>query len=268
MLIKPVSLARDLQLLDTPVAYIRRSDIHLLTARRNAWNSTMLNHYRTIEPTFSNVGSAWNAAERRRKPGTYFEISEERSLVFDLAVFSLVVTHVNAFSPFSSWKIPAAMNVRDSPITGLDAFNMFAGSRYREMVSGWRISDGEPDVLIGIVKSSALRTSDDQSKNRLWRSSVQSGGKMMFNIRQRMEVRDAYLKGISEGLAHLTLQKYPVHEIFLWDGEYFCRKDKTKLVISEPERLVGDGYPVRLTEAPEPSAFCSVCLRWFDGTRH
>ena len=129
MLIRPVSLTRDLQSLDTPVAYIRRSDIHLLTARRNAWNNTMINRYSASEPAYTTVMSAWKEAELRRKPGTYFEIDETPSLVFDLDGISLVVTHLNASSPFKSWKIPAEMTNRDSPITGLDVIDMFASIR-------------------------------------------------------------------------------------------------------------------------------------------
>jgi hypothetical protein len=267
MLIKPVSLPRDLQLLDTPVAYIRRSDVHLLTARRNAWHSTTLKHYSTNAPAFSTVTSACESAELRRRPGTYFVIDEKPSLVFDLDGLSLVVTHLNASPRFSSWKIPAAMTDRDSPITGLEVFNMFAGSRYREATSGWRISDGEPDVIVGIVESAALATSDGQGQIQLRRSSIQSGGRMTFSIEQRTDANAAHLERIIEELGHLTHQKYPVHEIYQWGGEYFCEKDTRKLYDTEPQRLSDYGYPVSLTEAPEPSTFCSACFRWFSGAR-
>jgi hypothetical protein len=50
MLIKPVSLPRDLHLLDNPVAYIRRSNVRLLTARRNTWHSRTLKRYSTAAP--------------------------------------------------------------------------------------------------------------------------------------------------------------------------------------------------------------------------
>ena len=83
MLIKPVSLPRDLQLLDTPVAYVA-DPMSLLTARRNAWHSTTLKRYSTNTPAFSTVTSACKSAELRRRPGTYFVIDEKPSLVFDL----------------------------------------------------------------------------------------------------------------------------------------------------------------------------------------
>lgn len=266
MLIKPVSLHRDLHQLDTPVAYIRRSDVHLLTARRNAWHSTTLKRYSTTAPAFSTVTSACESAELRRRPGTYFVIDEKPSLVFDLAELSLVVTHLNASPPFRSWEIPEAMTDRDSPITGLEVFNMFAGSRYRDGASGWRISDGEPDIIVGIVESAALATSD-RGQILLRRSSIQSSGRMTFSIEQRTDANAAHLERIIEGLGHLTHQKYPVHEIYKWGGEYFCEKDTSELYHAEPQRLIDYGYPVRLTEAPEPSTFCSVCFRWFSGAR-
>ncbi|MHA7297211.1 hypothetical protein [Pseudarthrobacter sp. MDT3-1] len=267
MLIKPVSLPRDLHLLDTPVAYVRRSDVHLLTARRNAWHSTTLNNYRTTAPAFSTVMSAWESAELRRAPGTYFVIDERPSLVFDLDGLSLVVIHLNASPRFGSWKIPAAMTDRDSPITGLEVFNMFAGSRYREATSGWRISDGEPDVIVGILESAALSTSDGQAQIQLRRSSIDSGRRITFSIEQRTDANAAHLERIIEELGHLTRQKYPVHEISLWGGEYFCEKDTKKLYYTEPQRLSDYGFPVKLTEAPEPSTFCAACFRWFSGAR-
>lgn len=267
MLIKPVSLPRDLHLLDTPAAYIRRSDVHLLTARRNAWHSTTLNHYRTTAPAFSTVTSACESAELRRRPGTYFVIDEKPSLVFDLAGLSLVVIHLNASPRFRSWKIPAEMTARNSPITGLDVFKMFAGSNYRQATSGWGISDGEPDVILGIVESAALATSDDQRQIQLRRSSIKSGGRMTFSIEQSTDANAAHLERIIEELGHLTHQEYPVHEIYQWGGEYLCEKDTRKLYNTEPQRLSDYGFPVKLTAAPEPSTFCSVCFRWFSGAR-
>jgi hypothetical protein len=144
---------------------------------------------------------------------------------------------------------------------------MFAGSRYREATSGWRISDGEPDVIVGIVESAALATSDGQGQIQLRRSSIQSGGRMTFSIEQRTDANAAHLERIIEELGHLTHQKYPVHEIYQWGGEYFCEKDTRKLYDTEPQRLSDYGYPVSLTEAPEPSTFCSACFRWFSGAR-
>lgn len=267
MLIKPVSLPRDLQLLDTPAAYIRRSDVHLLTARRNAWHSTTLKRYSTTAPAFSTVTSARESAELRRIPGTYFVIDEKPSLVFDLAGLSLVVIHLNASPRFRSWKMPAGMTARDSPITGLEIFNMFAGSNYRQPTSGWRISDGKPDVILGIAESAALATADDQRQIQVRRSSIKSGGRMTFNIEQRTDANAAHLERIIEDLGHLTHQRYPVHEIHQWGGEYFCEKDTRELYYSEPQRLSEYGFPVRLTAAPEPSTFCSVCFRWFSGAR-
>ncbi|MEO5321446.1 hypothetical protein PV761_23035 [Arthrobacter sp. CC3] len=267
MLIKPVSLPRDLHLLVTPVAYIRRSDVHLLTARRNAWQNTTLKRYMTTEPAYSTVMSARAAAELRRRPGTYFVIDEKPSLVFDLAGLSLVVTHLNASPRFRSWKIPAAMTDRDTPITGLEVFNMFAGSRYREAMSGWRISDGKPDVILGVVESAALATSDGREQMLLRRSSVQSGGRMTFRIEQSTDADAAHLERIVEELAHLTQQKYPVHEIYQWGDEYFCKEDVRKLYETEPQRLNDYGFPVGLSTASEPPTFCSVCFRWFIGAR-
>ena len=265
MLIKPVSFTRDQQALDTPVAYIRRSDIHLLTARRNAWNSTILNHYSTSAPAYSTVFSARTAAEQQRKPGTYFEIDELPSLVFDLDGLSLVVTHINASPRFKSWKIPAEMTDRDSPLTGREVFNLFAASRYRDATSGWRASDGEPDVLVGIVESSALQTSFGQHPISLKRSRIESGGKMGLSVAQRSDGSDTQVEHIVDGLSHLTEQKYPAHDIYLWEGEYFCKKDYAGLHNSKMFEFSVRGWPVTLTETPEPSTFCSVCLRWFSG---
>lgn len=266
MLIKPVSLLRDLHLLDTPVAYVRRSDVHLLTARRNAWNSKMLNRYTTTAPAFSTVMSARKSAEGRRGPGTYFEIDEIPSLVFDLDGFSLVVIHINASQVFKSWKIPAALAPRDSPMTGLEVLRLFSGGHYREASSGWRISDGEPHVILGIVESAAVATSYGETHVLLRRSSPKSG-KLTFNIAQRTGANAAHLERIIEELGHLTLQKYPVHDIHQWGGEYFCKTDTRKLYNTEPQRLNDYGFPVPLTAAHEPPAFCAACLLWFNGRR-
>ncbi|MHA7239560.1 hypothetical protein [Arthrobacter sp. TMS1-12-1] len=249
------------------MAFIRRSDIHLLTARRNAWNSTTLNHYSINAPAYSTVMSAWISAEQKRKPGTYFEIDEIPSLIFDLGGLSLVVIHLNARSRFGSWRIPVALTDRDFPLSGLEVFNMFAASRYREATSGWSVSRGEPDVLVGIVESAALETSFGQNPVLLRRSSIQSGGTMKFSIVQTNDGSDAHIERIIEGLSHLTEQKYPIHEIYLWAGEYFCKKDYDKLYHSELQRVFDHGWPVRLIEAPDSSIFCSVCLRWFSGAR-
>lgn len=265
MLIKPVSLREDPHLLDTPVAYIRRSDVHLLTARRNAWHSTTLKHYSTSAPAFTTATSACESAELRRKPGTYFVIDEKPSLVFDLAGLSLVVIHLNTTPRFGAWKVPAAMTDRVSPITGLEVINMFAGSRHKATTSGWRDSGREQDVILGIVKSAALETSDGRGQVQLRRSSIQPGGRMTFSIEQRTDANAAHLERIIQELGHLTHQKYPIHDIYQWGGEYFCEKDTKKLYDTEPQRLSAYGFPVRLTEAPEPSTFCSVCFRWFNG---
>lgn len=267
MLIKPVSPQGDLALLDSPVAYIRRSDVHLLTARRNAWHNTTLKHYNTTAPAFSTVASAREAAELRRKPGTYFVIDEKPSLVFDLAGHSLVVTHLNASPRFRSWKIPATLKNRDSPITGLEVFNMFAGSRYKEAASGWQFSNGEPDVILGIVESTALATCDGQEQVRLRRSSRQSGERMTFSIEQSTDADAKHLERIIDELSHLTQQIYPAHDIYRWGGEYFCKRDIERLYWREPQRQIDYGYPVNLTAAPEPPTFCSSCHRWFSGAR-
>jgi hypothetical protein len=266
MLIKPVSLPRDLHLLNTPVAYVRRSDVHLLTARRNAWQGTTISHYRTNAPAFTNAASAFEAAELRRKPGTYFVTDEMPSLVFDLDGLSLVVIHLNASPQFRSWKIPAAMTARDSPMTGLEVFKMFAGSHYREAMSGWRIPDGEPPVILGMLESTALATSHGRRHLQLRRSSIKSG-RMSFSIERGTDAKPAHLERIIEELGHLTHQKYPVHEIHQWGGEYFCKRDATKLYRTEPQRLRDYGFPVTLTAAPEPPTFCAVCFLWFNGAR-
>lgn len=266
MLIKPVSLPRDVTILDSPVAYIRRSDIHLLTARRNAWHSTTLNHYRTTAPAFSTVMSAWAAAEGRRGPGTYFEIDEIPSLVFDLAGYSLVVIHLNASQPFSSWAIPETSD-SDSKINGLDVFNMFAGSRHDDVASGWRISARDADVIVGIAETAALFSSNRRGKISLRRSSTQSNGELTFNIVRSTDAEVPHLERIIEELSHLTEQKYPVHEIYKWGGEYFCEEDTRKLYDAEPRRLINLGSPERLTEAPENPTFCAVCFRWFSAAR-
>ena len=73
------------------------------------------------------------------------------------------------------------MTDRDSPITGLEVFNIVCG-RYREATSGWRISDGEPDVIVGIVESAALATSDGQGQIQLRRSSIIPAEAMNFSI--------------------------------------------------------------------------------------
>lgn len=266
MLIKPISLSRDVELLDVPVACIRHSNVHLLTARRNAWNSVMLNQYKTTEPAYSSVISASKAAESRRKPGTYFEIGEKPSLVLDLDGHSLVVIHLNTSQPFSSWVLPAAMTDDDSPITGLDAFVMFAGSRYREATSGWRTSNGAPDLIVGIAKSSALATSDTRQPIVMRRSSIQSGGRMKFDTAQRDDANAAHLERIIDNLTGRTQQKYPLHEIYLWNGEYFCIECTRSLYTRELHRIYALGWPVQLTEALESATFCSGCRRWFDGT--
>lgn len=265
MLINPLSLTRDLQSLDTPVGYIRRSDIHLLTARRNAWNSTMINRYSSNAPAYSTVLTALKAAELRRKPGTYFEIDELPSLVFDLDGQSLVVTHLNASPRFKSWSIPPEMTDRDSPITGREVLKMFAGSDYRDVASGWRTSNGKPDVLLGIVESSALETSFGEHPIYLRRSRTQSGGKLGISIERKHDGADAQLERIIEGLSHLTEQQYPPHDIYLWEGEYFCKKDYNKLYSSNMNQFFVRGWPVTLTETPESSTFCSTCLLWFSG---
>jgi hypothetical protein len=188
-------------------------------------------------------------------------IDEKPSLVFDLAGLSLVVIHLNASPRFRSWRIPAAMIDRESPITGLEAFNMFVGRRCREATSGWRTSDGDHDVILGIVESAAMATSDGRRQVYARRSSIEPGGRMTFSIERSTDSSALHLERIVEELGHLTRQEYPVHEIYQWGGDYFCENDARKLYDTEPQRLSDYGFPDKLTVVPEPSMFCSVCFR-------
>lgn len=213
MLIKPLLLPRDLHVLDCPVTHVRRSEVHLLTAKRNAWNSTTINQYKTSSAIFTNAISARKAAERQRKPGTYFEIDEIPSLIFDIAQRSLVVCQLNTSPLFRSWNIPRVMIARDYPIAGIEVFNMFAGGNYRESISGWRAMEGEPHVILGIVEGDALASSAGRGQLQLERSSVESGGWMSFRVVRKTRANPSHIERVIGELGHLTQQQLRVHEI-------------------------------------------------------
>ncbi|MBP1137320.1 hypothetical protein JOE31_003552 [Arthrobacter sp. PvP023] len=213
MLISSLSLPRDLYLLEGEITCVRRSEVHLLTARRNAWNSTTINQYKTSSAIFTNATSARKAAERQRKPGTYFEIAEIPSLVFDLAQRSLVVCQLNASPLFRSWNIPKVMIARDYSMTGIEVFNMFAGGSYRESVSGWRYTEGEPDVILGTAEGNPLASSQGRGQLQLERSSVESGGWMSFSVVRKTRANPTHIERVIGELGHLTQQQLRVNEV-------------------------------------------------------
>lgn len=213
MLISPVSLPRDMDLLDGNITRVLRSDVHLLTARRNAWHSTKINQYSVNAATFTTASSARSSAHQRRKAGTYFEIDEMPALVFVLDELALVVMHLNVSPSFRSWKAPSALAGRDSPMTGIEAFNIFSSVNYRESVSGWGLRDGEPDVIIGLADSNALSSSTGRRQLQLERSSVDSSGWMYFNTVRKSRSNPSHLDRIIGELDHLTHRDLRVHEI-------------------------------------------------------
>ncbi|MDQ0665396.1 hypothetical protein QFZ35_003894 [Arthrobacter ulcerisalmonis] len=213
MLIKPVSLPEDLHLLADHVTCVRRSAVHLLTARHNAWHSTTTNLYRTNAATFTTASSARRAAERQRKAGTYFVIVEIPSLVFDLGERSLVVTQLNVSPLFKSWNAPQALTLRNIAMTGVDVVNVFSSRNYRESTSGWQVSQGQPDVILGISEGTELTTSHGRGMLHLERSSAESGGWMSFSVVRTRRANPTHLERIIGELNHLTHQRLRVHEV-------------------------------------------------------
>lgn len=63
MLVRPLQLPHDLEVLESKVASIRKSRVYLLTERRNAWHKTLINRYSLNTATFTSITSA----KRRQK---------------------------------------------------------------------------------------------------------------------------------------------------------------------------------------------------------
>lgn len=212
MLIRRLSLPNDLGLLGQMVTSVRSSQAHVLTARRNAWHDTLLNRYTTSAAIFTETRSARQAAEDQRGRGTFFEVDEMPALVFDLAQLSLVVTHLNVSPPFRSWNRPNMMTERRLSMTGMEVFNIFSSAHYREATSGWRIGDGEPTVIMGLVNSESL-SKIRPSQLRLERSSVASDGWMYFTVMKQTRANRSHLDRIIDEIGHLCHRRLRVHEV-------------------------------------------------------
>lgn len=150
MLIKPGSIPTHSLFLKDPVSLVRRSEVYVLTAVRNAWHRTKINRYRPNDAMFTTSVSARSAAFPRRQRGTY--------LVFDLPNFSLVIVHLNVTPPFRKWKLPSVIGNSHRTLVGGDVVNLFEGDNFGSSSSGWSANVGEQTVLMGIVDTDALPT--------------------------------------------------------------------------------------------------------------
>ncbi|TFD63735.1 hypothetical protein [Cryobacterium sp. Hb1] len=181
VLITPVLIPRDdLLLLLRPIS-IRQSVGYLLTQRRNAWHSTMLNQYSSSEPIFTNLRSAQKAAERHRKSGTYFEISEKPILAFNLGTESLIVAHLNDLPPFERWKVPKLFQESETLICARDLVRAFGQVYFGQTYSGWCSKLGRPEVIVGFASTVSLEQPRTSQRFGLRKSQVQSGN-MHFSL--------------------------------------------------------------------------------------
>lgn len=211
MLISPISLPQDLRLLQDPVSQVRKSEVYVLTARRNAWHSTMINRYKEGAAIFTTSTSAKLCAHDRRIRGTYFEVDEVPALVFDLKNLSLVVTHLNVTPPFKTWHgVGPASSL--TPLTGIETLNIFASRNYQEFTSGWRRDQGEPTVIMGMVEGDASVKSSEKRSFQLERSYVDSGW-MSFKVARKTRVNTSHLDRIIEQLDKRTYRRFRVHEL-------------------------------------------------------
>jgi hypothetical protein len=213
MLVRCLKLPHDLEVLGSKVASIRKSRVYLLTERRNAWHNTMINRYSLNTATFTDINTAKKAAEGLRKAGSFFEIDEMWSLDFDLDEISLVITHINASPPLKTWRAPLVTTSRQTPLTGIEVFNILSGQTYREATSGWQTSGEAPDVLVGVIERGSMHRGPFSKSLSLYRSSVTSDGKLSFAISRISRVNSTHLDRVMEELGHRTHQPRRVHEV-------------------------------------------------------
>lgn len=212
MLIKPVSIPTQSLFLKEPVSLVRRSEVYVLTAARNAWHRTKINRYTPNDAMFTTSVSARSAAFPRRQRGTYFLIYEVPALVFDLPNFSLVIVHLNATPPFRKWKLPSVIGNSHRTLVGGDVVKLFEGDNFGSSSSGWSANFGEQTVLMGMVDTDALPTSRTQRRLRLECSFVDSG-LMHFKEVSKTPMSRLYLDRIVTDLDNSTYQRRRVHEV-------------------------------------------------------
>ncbi len=211
MLIKSVSRYRHKELLERNVTSVRGTVVYVLTARRNAWHSTRISRYSSDEAIFTNAASARLAAEGRRKAGTYFVVAELPALVFDLHDISLVAVHLNVLPPFKTWKPPLNLSQRRATLSGSEVVEAFGSSHYRSKESGWRIHDGEPTVILGVV----ARGHCQRPLKRRFSVEVSyiESHRMYFRTARQSQISCSHIERIAGELGHLVKQPLRVHQL-------------------------------------------------------
>lgn len=136
-----------------------------------------------------------------------------QALVFDLVEISLVVTHINASPPMRTWHVPLATKNKQTPLTGIEAFNILSRQTYREATSGWRSSGGAPDVLVGVIEIGNMHTCPFSKSLSLYRSSVVSDRNLSFAVSRKSRANSTHLDRVMDELGHRTHQRCRVHEI-------------------------------------------------------
>lgn len=210
MLITPVNL-HDLGSVDIPVTAVAQCEVHLLAARHNAWHGNTTNYYTNQEPIFTDWNSAGIAAERRRKSGTYFEITQKPALAFGLiGGRSLVVTHLNTSRPFKSWVIPPSLLQHRSPILGTTVLHGF-NSSLGLPDSGWPECGPDLTMILGTVESSFLTIANKRKFEQ--RISYVDAGEMYFPVDSRRIVSTTYIRRIIAELGTSAYERIRVHQL-------------------------------------------------------
>jgi hypothetical protein len=90
-------------LLEDHVVDVEAVAVCFLVEGRNAWNSTWSRRYRGVAAAFPDVPSAKREAERRRKQGSVFTVSQRPALRFKGSTQDVLALHINTNRPFFSW---------------------------------------------------------------------------------------------------------------------------------------------------------------------
>lgn len=87
-----------------PVESITGGVIYFVSTGRNAWHGTWSQRY-SADCMYTLLGFAKAYAERKRAPGTVFEIEQLPCLVVRSSVETLLITEINSKNPLSAYSI-------------------------------------------------------------------------------------------------------------------------------------------------------------------